>query len=39
MRLLDAGALCVVTSDRRRLVDFAVAMRIMLHQLRSVVPA
>lgn len=32
MRLLDGGRLSAVTSNRRRMVDYALAMRIMLHQ-------
>lgn len=39
MRLLDEGGLSVVTSDRRRLIDYVLAMRIMLHQMQTAVPA
>jgi len=38
MRLLDGGGLSVVTSDRRRMVDCVLAMRIMLHQMQKAVP-
>ena len=35
MRLLDGGGLSVVTSDRRRMLDCVLAMRIMLHQMQK----
>jgi hypothetical protein len=38
MRLLDEGALSVVTSNRRRMVDYVLAVRIMLHQMQTAVP-
>ena len=38
MRLLDGGGLSVVTSDRQRMVDCVLAMRIMLHQMQKAVP-
>ena len=38
MRMLEGGALSVVTSDWRRPVDYSLAMRIMLHQIQSAVP-
>jgi hypothetical protein len=38
MRLLDGGGLSVVTSNRRRMVDYVLAMRIMLHQMQPAAP-
>jgi hypothetical protein len=37
MRLLDGGGISAVTSDRRRMVDYVLAMRIMLHQIQKAV--
>jgi hypothetical protein len=37
MRLLDGGGISAVTSDRRRTVDYVLAMRIMLHQIQKAV--
>jgi hypothetical protein len=33
LRLLDGGGVATVTSDRRRMVDYQLAMRIMMYQL------
>jgi hypothetical protein len=38
VRLLDEGALSVVTSDRRRDVDYVLATRIMLHNMQTTAP-
>jgi hypothetical protein len=37
-RLLDEGGLSVVTSSRRRTVDYVLAMRIMLYQMQTEIP-
>lgn len=38
MRLLEDGSLSVVTSCRRRMIDYVLAMRIMLHEMQIAVP-